>query len=273
MQSNPCVVDAHRFVRKMGGGAQAHLIESGEGSFYVVKFTNNPQHPRVVINEWIASVVLQHLGISTPDTAIVNISRNFILDNPEVHIQLRSSRTPPTCGPHFGSRFAGETGQKVTYSRLPNAILGRVANLADFCGVLVADKWLGNTDSRQSVFVRAPGANLPASFVANMIDNGQAFDGGHWRFEDSPLRGPYSGRVYEHVRSLKAFEPWLRAVATFPETILEEAFQRAPLLWRCGNSEAAFGKLLKQLMQRRERVDHLIYACRAQASNPFPNWS
>jgi hypothetical protein len=37
-------IRALRMVRKMRGGAQAHLLECEDGNFYVVKFVNNPQH-------------------------------------------------------------------------------------------------------------------------------------------------------------------------------------------------------------------------------------
>jgi hypothetical protein len=87
-----------------------------------------------------------------------------------------------------------------------------------------------------------------------MIDNGCVFDGGYWRFEDSPARGPYFGKVYEQVRSLDAFAPWLTAVANFPEELLRNSFQRMPISWRRGDAEAAFEMLLDQLMRRR-RVD------------------
>ena len=62
-------VDARRLIRKMRGGAQAHLIEAADGHCYVVKFLNNPQHRRILVNEWIASVFLRYLGISTPEAA------------------------------------------------------------------------------------------------------------------------------------------------------------------------------------------------------------
>jgi len=235
----------------MRGGAQAHLIEMVDGSSYVVKFTNNPQHPRILINEWIASAVLHHLGIVTPDTAAVSISPAFIRDNTDTYVELGSSRTPPTPGLHFGSRFASISDKTAVYDFLPAALLGRVANLSDFCGVLVVDKWLGNTDARQSVFTRVPNVNKQMSFEAQMIDNGCVFDGGNWCFEDSPARGPYFGKVYEQVQSLDAFEPWLTAVANFPEQLLEDVFHGIPTSWRLGDTEAAFDKLLSQLARRR----------------------
>ena len=52
-------VDALRLIRKMRGGAQAHLIEADDGNFYVVKFRNNPQHRRILVNEWLGGSFLR----------------------------------------------------------------------------------------------------------------------------------------------------------------------------------------------------------------------
>jgi hypothetical protein len=269
MNDNPLAqLEAHRLVQKMRGGAQAHLIETTDGSWYVVKFANNPQHPRVVINEWLASSILRQLGIATPETAVVNISADFIRDNPEVYIGHTSRHVLPTCGSHFGSRFP--KGPMAVYDFIPDAILGRVANLFDFSGVLVVDKWLGNTDHRQAIFFKPHG--IHSRFVAQMIDNGSVFDGYSWHFRDSPIIGPYFGRVYQRVQGIESFEPWLRQVAIFPEATLREAFHQTPMSWREGDIETAFERLLHQLMRRRESVRDLIYACRAQPANPFPNW-
>lgn len=62
---------ARRHIRKMRGGAQAHLMEADDGRFYIVKFQNNPQHRRILVNEMIAGVFLKYLQISTPDAAAI----------------------------------------------------------------------------------------------------------------------------------------------------------------------------------------------------------
>jgi len=54
------------------------LLECDDGRFWVVKFRNNPQHRRVLVNEWVASVFLRYLGIAAPDTAFVNLSADFL---------------------------------------------------------------------------------------------------------------------------------------------------------------------------------------------------
>ena len=91
-------VDARRLIRKMRGGAQAHLIEAVDGHCYVVKFLNNPQHRRILVNEWIASVFLRYLGISTPETVVIRVTQAFLDENPEVYLQLGSRRQPVELG-------------------------------------------------------------------------------------------------------------------------------------------------------------------------------
>jgi hypothetical protein len=44
-------VEAIRMIRKMRGGTQAHLFECKDRYSCVVKFQNNPQHRRMLINE------------------------------------------------------------------------------------------------------------------------------------------------------------------------------------------------------------------------------
>ena len=74
----------------MRGAAQAHLLECDDGHCYVVKFQNNPQHPRILVNEWLASSLLDYLHISTPQIAIVDVSPEFLARHPDIHIQLHS---------------------------------------------------------------------------------------------------------------------------------------------------------------------------------------
>src|SRR6267154_631955 len=54
------------FIRVLRGGAQAHLLEGEDGAYYVAKFTNNPQHRRILINEWLACAFLRYLQIYVP---------------------------------------------------------------------------------------------------------------------------------------------------------------------------------------------------------------
>jgi hypothetical protein len=48
---SPSLLVATDHVRPMSGGAQAHMRIASDGNAYVVKFANNPQSPRVLVNE------------------------------------------------------------------------------------------------------------------------------------------------------------------------------------------------------------------------------
>jgi hypothetical protein len=267
---------AVRHVRKMRGGAQAHLLEADDGNWYVVKFSNNPQHRRVLVNELVAAVLLEYLQIASPPTALIDLGHAFLARNPDVHFALGNRRVEIEPGWHFGSRYPGDPSRIAVYDFLPDALLSRVANLDDFRAILVFDKWVGNADGRQSIFYRAlvraeSGVEAPA-FVARMIDHGYAFDGPHWDFPDAPLQGLYPRRlVYDGIRSMEDFEPWLGLVANFPEEVMDQAWKRVPPRWVEGDEEP-LERLLEKLFERRKRVPELIAACRTGRTNPFPNW-
>ena len=274
-------VEALRLIRKMRGGAQAHLLECSDGRLYVVKFRNNPQHRRILINEWIASVFLNYLQISTPAAAIVNLSAGFLESNPEVHLQLGSKRQAVEPGWHFGSCYPGDPSKVMVYDFLPDTLLDKVVNVNEFLGALAFDKWIGNADARQSIFFRArlrqwspsSTAQAPrAGFIAHMVDHGYVFNGPHWTFQDSPLQGLYfRPSVYQNVRSFDDFQPWLDRLIHFPEEVVDEAIKQIPPEWLAEDS-AELEAMLEKLMVRRKRVPDLIRESRRGRVNPFPDW-
>jgi hypothetical protein len=274
-------VNARRFIRKMRGGAQAHLLEADDGHFYIVKFQNNPQHRRILVNEWIAGEILSHLQISTPEQQMVSVSQEFLDGNPDVALQTGTRRIAVEPGWHFGSRHPGTPTSTAIYDFIPDALLSQVANADQFLASLVFDRWVANADGRQSIFFRAqlkdwlarPG--IPPrkmGFVALMIDHGFAFNGPHWDFPESALTGLYPRpMVYEKVRSIDDFDPWLNRVIAFPEEVLDRALRQIPMGW-IGPDHAALEKLLDGLLRRRTRLPELIHACRKAPGNPFPRW-
>ena len=267
---------AVRHVRRMRGGAQAHLLEADDGHWYVVKFRNNPQHRRVLVNELLSSALLEYLQVSAPRTALIHAAPAFLAANPEIHVTLGTARIAVEPGWHFGSRYPGDPGVTAVYDFLPDALLAQVVNRDEFRAILVFDKWAGNVDGRQCVFYRAMvrrdrGADRPA-FVARTIDHGFTFNGPHWDFPDSPLQGLYARRlVYDGVRSLDDFQPWLDQVIHFPEEVIDQAWKRIPPDWVEGE-EDALEQLLERLFDRRKRLPDLIGACRQAKTDPFPNW-
>ena len=265
----------------MRGGAQAHLLEADDGNWYVVKFRNNPQHHRILVNELLSSVLLDYLKIASPRAAVIQVGADFLAANPEIHMQMGTRRIEVTPGWHFGSRFPGDPARSVVYDFLPDALLAQIANPEDFRAVLVFDKWAANADGRQCIFYRAMVREAIASapdraprprLVAQMIDHGYAFNGPHWDFPESALQGLYARRVvYESVRSLDDFQPWLDQVVHFPEEVIDRAWKSLPAEWTASEDEA-LERLLEQFYERRKRLPELITSCRGARTEPFAHW-
>jgi len=112
----------------MRGGAQAHLLEADDGHSYIVKFQNNPQHRRILVNEWIAGEILAHLQIAAPPQELVTVSAEFLRENPEVGFQGGAHRVAVEPGWHYGSRHPGAPRTAAVYDFIPDALLTQVAN-------------------------------------------------------------------------------------------------------------------------------------------------
>jgi hypothetical protein len=105
-----------------------------------------------------------------------------------------------------------------------------------------------------------------------MIDHGFAFNGPHWEFPDSPIHGLYfRTSVYDEVRSLDSFQPWLDMVANFPLEVIDSAWKQIPRDW-LAEDESALEALLETLLKRRRRVPMLIQEVQRKRASAFPNW-
>jgi hypothetical protein len=267
--------------RRMRGGAQSFLLSCEDGHFYVVKFRENPQHRRILINEWLASHFLHYLGISAPEVRAIELTESFLSRSGGIELQFGPSRQAVRPGRHFGSRFPGNPHTDAAYDYLPDRLLQDVVNLPDFAGALVFDKWVSNADSRQAIFCRRRLADLwgldsgygnRKGMAALMVDHGFAFDGPRWEFSDAPLHGPYVRPLaYTGIRSLADFAPWLERLASMPLEIFDRALASLPGDWFDGD-EAELQTLLERLWNRRARVEDLLAASIRQRPDRFPDW-
>jgi len=265
----------------MRGGAQAHLVEAGDGHYYVVKFVNNPQHRRILVNEWLASSVFNYLKIPTPDHAVVEFSSEFLEANPEIGIQLGARQMPVEPGPHYGSRYPGDPNRLAVYDFLPDQLLASVGNLTHFHAALVADKLLGNSDSRQAIFFRGEARHWLSTEThasrktlgVQMIDHGYACNGPHWDFPDAPMQGIYFRHcVYDSVRSLENLEPWLSQAQAMPVEVLDSAWRNMPPSWLGKEPPETCERLIETLMRRRKRLPSLLDDIHRGRISPFANW-
>src|SRR5208282_2950642 len=141
-------------IRRMRGGAQSHLMRCSDGHYYVVKFQNNPQHRRILVNELLGTKLAARLGLPTTPVAIVDVPEELIRATPELSMELPRSRMPCLAGLQFASRYPGDPRRLTLHDFLPDEQLRAVENLHDFAGMLVFDKWTCNTNGRQTLFFR-----------------------------------------------------------------------------------------------------------------------
>jgi len=263
-------------IRRMRGGAQAQLMRCADEAYYVVKFQNNPQGVRILANELLGTRLAARLGLPTAGATVVEVREDLIEHTDELEIQLGRGHARCKPGLQFGSRYPGSPAETVVYDFLPDEQLRASPNVADFCGMLVFDKWTCNTNGRQAVFFRARdeashGAQMP--YRLQMIDQGFCFNAGEWNFPDAPLRGLYARHgVYASVHGIESFEPWLARIETkITEAALEEAASEIPPEWYNFDPDA-LDQLLEQLLRRRKRVRELIVEAWKSSAQPFPNW-
>jgi hypothetical protein len=81
-------------IRRMRGGAQSHLMRCSDGRYYVVKFQNNPQHRRILVNEMLGTRLASRLGLPTPPVSVVNVPEELIRLTDELCIEMPRSRIP-----------------------------------------------------------------------------------------------------------------------------------------------------------------------------------
>lgn len=245
----PPTIRALQYVARMHGGSQPQLMKCSDGHYYVVKFGNNPQGNAILANELLAHQLATFLGLPIPPCAVVQVNADLIALSEEMVIETKRTRVPCRPGLAFGSRCRLD-------ARSPSHVrqISAIENRNDFLGMLVFDKWTCNADGRQVLFV---GKSYP--FRVEMIDNGFCFNGEHWNFPDSPVRGLYIDQtVYDWCRGINSFDPWLtRIEEEFDSTILERFASHIPSDWYAADNEhLAF--LLHRLDRRRCRVRELL---------------
>ena len=260
---------AMQHIRRMRGGAQGHLMRCSDNHFYIVKFSNNPQHRRVLANELLATRLAEHTGLPVPATAVVEVDEWLVEHAPELHIQLAHTTVRCQPGLHFGSRYVVNPLEGQVFDYLPVPILDRVRNLEAFAGMLVLDKWTGNVDQRQAAFWKM---SQERKYTASFIDQGNCFNAGEWTFPDQPLGGVYAkSEVYSGVKSWQSFEPWLSRIENIEEEIVWRLVAEIPTEWYGGDRDS-LEHLAKHLISRRGLVRDLIVAFRDSERNPFPEW-
>jgi hypothetical protein len=244
-------------------------MRAEDSHYYVVKFQNNPQHRRVLANDFFATRLAERVGLPVPAVEVVEVDSWLVEHSPDLNIQLAHTTVRCQPGLQFGSRFVINPLEGQVLEYLPDSMIGKVRNLQAFAGILALDKWTCNADGRQAAFSRRP---REQKYTATFIDQGYCFNAGEWNFPDSALRGVFiRNDVYVGVTGWESFEPWLSELEALPLDVIEACAEDIPSEWY-DHDFNALRTLIDQLHRRRQRVRRLIEEFRTSARSPFPNW-
>jgi hypothetical protein len=261
---------AVKHVKRMRGGAQSHLMRCEDGHYYVVKFRNNPQHQRVLANEFLATNLARKIGLPVPVVQVVEVSSQLVAGTAALTVVLGSQQVACESGLQFGSLYAVDPAKGQVFDYLPPEALQQVRNLDTFAGILAFDKWTCNVDGRQVVFWRKL---RQKKFSVAFIDQGYCFNAGEWTFTDFPLRGVFPrNEVYSGVTGWDSFEPWATRIEELDNQSVWEVASQIPPEWY-GAAWNELERLVDELLRRRHSVRDLISAFRISPRRPFPEWS
>ena len=234
-------------IAKMYGGSQSHLLHCSDG-FYVVKFPNNPQGNRILVNELICTTLARALDLPAPIGKIINVD-NEMISTQKITTEWGNRTTLSCSGLCFGSRHPGN--RTLIFPRLPKYRMSDVENLADLAGMLLFDFWTSNADPREVSFFRKRGE---WKMRAHMIDSGHCFRGSQWAFHDIRHSPPHpNSHYFSWITGRGSFEPWLSRIEKLSESVVEDAWRMVPPAWY-GSDLPALKQLLRQLIARRENL-------------------
>lgn len=261
-------IEAIEHVRKYRGGSQSHLLKCSDGKYYVVKFPNNPQGRRTLVNEMICGFLAAQLALPIPASVVVHVGRDLIRRSEQMFIELPDGRALLQAGACFGSEHAGPNLD--WYDSWPERRLEQISNLADFAGILVFDIWTSNKDFRQVRFFRRDDRS-PVRVI--MFDNGFCFRATEWAFKDQPRLAMYPlTYVYKTISGINSFEPWLTRLETkINRETIAQALERVPAEWY-RREVTPLRDVLGQLEKRRAEVRHQVLSLIHSSCRLFPSW-
>jgi hypothetical protein len=111
---------------------QIRRMRCSDENYYVVKFQNNPQHRRVLVNELLGTSLARRLGLPTAPVSVVEVSEELIRLTEELCVEMPRARIPSETGLQFASRYPGDPRRLALHAFLPDEKLAEVDNLHAF---------------------------------------------------------------------------------------------------------------------------------------------
>lgn len=245
------LVVAQTLIRQLRGGAASLLMLDLRTRAWVVKLRRNPQHHRVLINEYLGTRIAQELGFSVPRCALIQVDPFLVRGANRAEMDRSLGQRLSASDIHFASEFAGGLLPGKVLDRLPKRQFHNLTNRDEIAGMLAFDVWVRNMDRRQAVFVRQGRSN---QYRAVWIDQGHCFGAEKWNLDTASSKLTYfCGAAVE----FSTCDPWLAKMEEFPPELLHAIVAELPAEW-CLGQERALLSLIEQLVSRRSSLRALV---------------
>jgi hypothetical protein len=115
-------------ISRLRGGSQEQIMLADDLNKHVVKFLGNPQHDRVLANEYLACRLAQLIGLSVPEPVVIHVDERTIREQ-QITFALAGRAVAPRPGAQFASRLVTA---ELIFDFLPRTMLGQIRNVAEF---------------------------------------------------------------------------------------------------------------------------------------------
>jgi hypothetical protein len=263
----PKVVTAKGHKKQMDrGGSRSQLMACEDASGmveYVVKFRENPQGVRVLVNELVAGSCAGLLAMPCPEVALVEVTDDLINAEPNLAQFVGRAVSP---GMHYGIKYV-----RNAYRKPPPGYVAKIANPADIASVIAFDAWTLNSDrNNEGNYLILNPDFAPRRIYYATIDHGHCFGQPNWdetivsKIDDVNLNFP--PELAAAVTGGAPFEEILRAIEAVTEADISAIIGAIPSSWDCpqGHRDA----LRRFLCGRAKKVRQVIDNNKAK----FPGW-
>lgn len=261
-------VNAIMPISPIKNGVTKPYIINCSGEEYVVKFLQNPEGKKALVNEYVCAKIAIELELPLAHPNLINIDEIFIKDYGEDIKKHINAEIEP--GVHFGTKKI----QKV-FPINTSAILGKARNTNVIPDVVLFDHLICNTDRGSN------GGNLIFDYTNKkivVIDHTHAFDiGPLWdehqlnqrvgeTIEPLDMSGYIYSKLVPYIDGYNPFSNILSNIRKLSFDTLTNIMNNIPQSWSVTDEEKKM--LVKYLMDRIERVDEILYCIQPQ----LPRW-
>lgn len=224
------------------GYSKPQLIRFDDGQNYVVKFKNNHSGTRILVNEYIASRLAELLGLPVPAFKTISIPRSFIEQNPIIPSRFKG-------GNQFATLFIPGCTPLNRNLHTPTQV--QIVNRDALAGMVVFDKWIGNTDRKDNNLLLQPVGK--GAYQVIMIDHGRCFSDAKWTVK-TLRKMPDMGKILKihqwcasYFKSPRELVLAADRIVSLPEDMIYQVVHSIPEDWEVSGveREAVFRHLIQ----------------------------